>query len=139
MGVALKYEVHHQAEDSHLGLGNFEFEEIPVLGAIPVEDTSSVIFCIQEKERRIIISDRIMLATEKPFIELDWHLAVAYCRRCQDYHQIVLAQKSAFCPRCGIMENGQKCMDTDAAILLFNDYVHKHICSYEECEQLDTV
>jgi hypothetical protein len=130
----MKYEaVYKQPSRS----GMFTLEEEPVLGAMLHHDSHNIIICIDEETKRLHMSPRITTSDEKPFIEFDWHLATAFCRRCQEFAEIAITQKAGYCPHCGVLDNDQICMDQGSVRLKFNHFAHEHPCGCDDCKLKD--
>ena len=115
-------------------LGTFDIVEEPVLGAMLHNDSHNVIVCVDKEVKRIHLAPRITTSDEKPFIEFDWHLGTAFCRRCGEYVELNIVQQVGYCPHCGVLDNGQQCMDQGRTALAFNRFVHEHACNCEGCK-----
>jgi len=110
-----------------------DIEEEPILGAMLQHDSHNVIVCIDKKAKKLNLAPRITISIEKPFIEFDWHLASFFCRRCQTFREISVVQRWGICPFCGVLSDGQICLNQGTAVLEFNQLAHAHPCDCEAC------
>ena len=74
------------------------------------------IVVLQISDYRIIVGPRLTPDVAKPFIELDWHLGVAYCHKCGHLEEMPGVDRVV-------------ALDVPQIIQAFVDFTQQHCCA----------
>lgn len=102
-----------------------EWDDLPPSVRSIIEHTTArsairqQIVVLKTCEHGIMIGPRLTSDPEKPFIELDWHLGVAYCHKCEHLEELAMPMASA---------SGQNCLDLSKVLDGFTAFAKAHVC-----------